>query len=90
MCGKLGANPRKTQTVNFRPAGIVDSWQRRASKSQHCCFPVTRCVGFRGDMLTREAPSLPHTNEAIASFVTAGAKLHLFGYLDKLKEHALY
>jgi len=33
---------------------------------------------------------LPHTNEEIASFVTAGARLHLYGYLDKLKEHALY
>jgi len=33
---------------------------------------------------------LPHTNEAIASFVTAGARLHLYGYLDKLKVHALY
>ena len=33
---------------------------------------------------------MPHTNEAIASFVTAGARLHLYGYLDKLKEHALY
>ena len=36
------------------------------------------------------APSLPHTNEGIASFVTAGGILHLYGYLDKLKEHALY
>ena len=33
---------------------------------------------------------MPHTNEAIASFVTAGARLLLYGYLDKLREHALY
>ena len=33
---------------------------------------------------------MPHTNEAIASYVTAGARLHLYGYLDKLKEHAVY
>jgi hypothetical protein len=26
----------------------------------------------------------------IGSFVTAGARLHLYSYLDKLKEHALY
>ena len=26
---------------------------------------------------------MPHTNEAITSFVTAGAGLHLYGYLDK-------
>ena len=36
------------------------------------------------------APSLPHTNEAVASYVRAGARLHLYGYLDKLKENALY
>ena len=36
------------------------------------------------------APSLRHSNEAIASFVTADARLHLYGFLDKLKEHTLY
>jgi hypothetical protein len=35
-------------------------------------------------------PSLRHTNEALASFVTAGMRLHLYHYQDKLKEHALY
>jgi len=33
---------------------------------------------------------LRHTKEAIASFVTANARLHLYAYFDKLKEHALY
>ena len=41
---------------------------------------------FRGAV----ARSLPHTNEAIASYGTAGERLHLYGYLDKLKEHVLY
>ena len=31
-----------------------------------------------------------HTNDVIGSYVTAGARLHLYGYLDKLKERALY
>jgi len=35
-------------------------------------------------------PNLRHTNEVIGSFVTAGARLHLYGYLGKLKERALH
>jgi hypothetical protein len=37
-----------------------------------------------------DVPILRHTNDVIGSFVTAGARLHLYSYLDKLKEHALY
>ena len=40
---------------------------------------------FRGGGRTQLA-----AYEAIDSFVTAGARMHLYGYLDKLKKHALY
>jgi len=33
---------------------------------------------------------LRHTNGVIVSYVTAGARLHLYGYIDKLLERALY
>ena len=35
-------------------------------------------------------PTLPQTNEVIGSFVTAGARIHLYAYLDKLQERAIY
>jgi hypothetical protein len=35
-------------------------------------------------------PKLPHTNDVIGSFVTAGARIHLYGYLDRLVDRALY
>jgi hypothetical protein len=35
-------------------------------------------------------PNLPHTNEVVGSFVTAGARIHLYAYLDKLQERAIY
>ena len=35
-------------------------------------------------------PSLCHTNEVIGAYVTAGAKIHLYGFLDKLQEKAIY
>jgi hypothetical protein len=34
--------------------------------------------------------NLPHTNDVICSFVTAGARIHLYGYLDRLGDRALY
>ena len=33
---------------------------------------------------------LSHTNEVIGSYVTAGARMHPYGYLDKLQKRALY
>jgi hypothetical protein len=35
-------------------------------------------------------PGLGHTNEVIGAYVTAGTRIHLYGYLDKLQERALY
>ena len=35
-------------------------------------------------------PNLPHTNEVIGSYVTAVARIHLYAYLDKLQERAIY
>jgi len=34
-------------------------------------------------------PSLRHTNEVIGAYVTAGARFHLYGFLDKLQEKAI-
>jgi hypothetical protein len=31
-------------------------------------------------------PKLPHTNDVIGSFVPAGARIHLYGYLDRLAD----
>jgi hypothetical protein len=35
-------------------------------------------------------PNLPHTNEVIGVYVTAGARIHLYSYLARLKHVALY
>ena len=34
--------------------------------------------------------SLRHTNEVIGACVTAGARIYLYGFLDKLQEKAIY
>jgi len=35
-------------------------------------------------------PSLRHTNDVDGAHVTAGARIHLYRYLDKLQENAIY
>jgi hypothetical protein len=35
-------------------------------------------------------PSLRHTNEVIGVFVTAGASIHLYSYLDRLRDNESY
>ena len=35
-------------------------------------------------------PNLPYTNEVIGSFVTAGTRIHLYAYLDKLQQRVIY
>jgi len=41
-------------------------------------------------MAEEQIPSLRHTNGVIGAYITAGARLHLYSYLDKLQERALY
>jgi len=41
-------------------------------------------------MTEEQIPSLRHTNEEIGAYVTTGARLNLYSYLDRLKERTLY
>ena len=35
-------------------------------------------------------PSLRHTNEVIGAYITAGSRIHLYRYLDRVREKVLY
>jgi len=37
-----------------------------------------------------QSPSLRHTNEVVAAYEACGGRMHLYAYLDKLGERALY
>ena len=41
-------------------------------------------------MAEEEISSLRHTNKVIGAYVTTGARLHLYTYLDRLQELAIY
>jgi len=38
----------------------------------------------------QRVPNLRHTNEVIGAYFTAGARMHLYRYLDRLGERAVY
>jgi len=35
-------------------------------------------------------PSVSHTNEVIGAYVTAGARIHLYSYMNRLKGKTIY
>jgi hypothetical protein len=37
-----------------------------------------------------KVPNLKHTNEVIVAYVTTGARIHLYKYLDRLQDKVLY
>jgi len=47
------------------------------------------CIAWRHSVESH-APMLHHTNDAIASYVTAGGGMHLYTYLDTLQKRVLY
>ena len=47
------------------------------------------CASWRY-IAEEKVPNLRHTNEVIGAYVTAGATFHLYSYLDKLQQRALY
>ena len=38
----------------------------------------------------KENPSLHHRNEVIGAYLTVGARLHLYSYLERLQKWAIY
>ena len=54
-------------------------------------FPSDHIVWFSWKLSTEErVPNLHHTNEVIGAYVTAGARIHLFEFLNRLEENAIY
>jgi hypothetical protein len=47
------------------------------------------CVSWRYSD-EQQVPSLKHTSEVLGAYVTAGARLRLYHFLDKVQENAQY
>ena len=92
MWGKLCENPRKTQTklisdpqelYRFLPAPGIE-----VTNPLFAGYSVVWCPWRHAEESRMQTSR--HTNDVIGSYVTAGARLHLYSYLDKLQERALY
>jgi len=92
MWGKLCENPRKTQTI------LISDPQELYRFLATPGIEVTNLLFARDGMVwlawrhaeELRVQTLRHTSDVIGSYVTAGPRHHLYSYLDKLQERALY
>ena len=88
MCGKLTKRSNRTQTkLISQPAELYRFLLTPGVELQNVLFASDDVVWISWQYSADErVPSLRHTNEVIGAYVTAGAMIHLYGFLDKLQE----
>jgi len=92
MWGKLTERSNRTKTMLIsQPAELYRFLVTPGVEVQNMLFANDDVVWISLQYSTDErVPSLRHTNEVIGAYVTAGARIHLYGFLDKLQENAIY
>jgi hypothetical protein len=92
MCGKLTERNNRTKTRMISdPEELYRFLSTPGIQVANLLFASDAVVWASWRYIDEEnIPSLPHTIEVIGAFVTAGARLHLYSFLDRLQEKALY
>jgi len=92
MWGKLTERSNRTQTkLISQPAELYRFLVTPGVEVQSMLFANDDVVWISWQYSADErVPSLRHTNEVIGAYVTAGARIYLYGFLDKLQEKAIY
>jgi len=92
MWGKLTERSNRTQTkLISEPGELYRFLVTPGAEVQNMLFASDDVVWISWQYSADErVPSLRHTNEVIGAYVTAGARIHLYGFLDKLQEKAIY
>jgi len=92
MWGKLTDRSNRTQTkLISQPAELYRFLVTPGVEVQNMLFTNDDVVWIFWQYSADErVPSLRHTNDVIGAYVTAGARIHLYGFLDKLQEKAIY
>ena len=92
MWGKLAERSNRTQTkLISQPAELYRFLVTPGVEVQNVFFASDDVVWISWQYSADErVPSLRHTNEVIGAYVTAGARIYLYGFLDKLQEKAIY
>jgi len=92
MWGKLTERSNRTQTkLISQPAELYRFPVTPDDEVQNMLFANDDVVWISLQYSANErVPILRHTNEVICAYVTAGARIHLYAFLDKLQEKAIY
>jgi hypothetical protein len=92
MWEKLTERSNRTQTkLISEPAELYRFLVRPGVEVQNMLFASGDVVWISWLYAVDErVRSIRHTNEFIGAYVTAGARIHLYGFLDKLQEKAIY
>ena len=92
MWGKLTERSNRTQTkLISQPAEMYRFLVTPCVEVQSmlCANDYVVWISWQYSAVER-VPSLRHTNEVIGAYVTAGARIYLYGFLDKLQEKTIY
>ena len=92
MWGKLAERSNRTQTkLISEPKELYRFLVTPGIEVQNLLFADDDVVWISWQNSADErVPSLRHTNEVIYDYVTAGGRIHLDGFLDKLQDKAIY
>jgi len=91
MWGKLTERSNRTKTLLIsQSAELYRFLVTLGVEVQNMLFANDDVVWISWQYSADErVPGLRHTNEVIGAYVTAGARIHLYGFLDKLQEKAI-
>ena len=92
MWGKLTKRSNRTQTKLISQAAELYTFLVTPGvEMQNMLFANDDVVWIAWQYSADKwVPSIRHTNEVIGAYVTAGARIHFYGFLDKLQEKAIY
>jgi len=92
MWGKLTERSDRTQTrVITEPKDLYSFLATPGIEVTNLAFASDDVVWISWNHSAEErVPNLRHTNEVIGAYVTSGTRIHLYRYLDRLGERAIY
>ena len=91
MWGKLTENDRTRTKIMTEPHELYTFLATPGVEVTNLAFASDDVVWLSWKVTAEEiVPNLPHINEVIGAYVTAGARIHLYGFLDRLQEKAIY
>jgi hypothetical protein len=92
MWGKLTERNNRTRTIIIKePNELYRFLATPDVEVTNSAYASDDLVWLSWKLSAEEhVPNLPHTNVVIGAYVTAGARIHLYRFLDLLQQKAIY